>query len=162
MQQRAPRARVHVVPMTAAQSVGWRMLWRMNVGDALEKNVIDHTERMILDDRSPLFALVAVSEADEVIGLLHGVVHPVAGSIHPVCYMQDLYVHPGRRRQGIATRLIETLAAKGRAEKWDRIYWLTDKSNKDAQALYNNSAVALDFTFHILPLGMLDRLEKTQ
>jgi hypothetical protein len=53
---------------------------------------------------------------------------------------------------------MEALSAKGRAEKWDRVYWLTDKNNKDAQALYSNNAITLDFTFHILPLGMLDRL----
>jgi ribosomal protein S18 acetylase RimI-like enzyme len=153
---------IHVVPMTKDHVIGWRALWRMNVGDALEKPVIDYTEKQILDPRSLLFALLAQSDAGETIGLLHGVVHPVAGSMNPVCYMQDLFIHPGRRRQGIATQLIEALAAMGRSQKWDRIYWLTDKNNKTAQALYTKNAVALDFTFHIMPLGMLDKLEHTQ
>lgn len=155
---RAANTHFHVAPMTKENIVGWRSLWKMNVGDALEKNVIDHTEKQILDERSSLFALVATSDDHEVVGFLHGVVHPVAGSLHPVCYMQDLYVHPARRRQGIATQLLEALAAMGRAEKWDRVYWLTDGSNTDAQALYKNNAIKMDFTFHILPIGMLDRL----
>jgi ribosomal protein S18 acetylase RimI-like enzyme len=149
---------IHIVPMTKNEAIGWRALWRMNVGDALQKPVIDHTEKQILDDRSALFALLAMSGDNEVIGLLHGVVHPVAGSLNPVCYMQDLFVHPARRRQGVATRLLEALAAMGRAEKWDRIYWLTDRTNTDAQKLYNKSAVALDFTFHVVPLAMLDKM----
>ncbi len=157
--QPAPTARIHIVPMSADNIVGWRQLWRMNVGDALDKPVIDHTERMIMDPHSSLFALLATTETGEVIALLHGVVHPVAGSINPVCYMQDLFVHPARRRQGVATKLMEALSAKGRTEKWDRIYWLTDKSNIDAQALYSNNAITLDFTFHIVPLGMIDRLK---
>lgn len=158
----APKREVRVVPMTKDYSIGWRTLWRQNVGDALDKTVIDHTEKMILDPREKLFALLAVTEEHEVVGLLHGVVHPVAGSVNPVCYMQDLYVHPARRRQGIASRLLESLTAIGRQEKWDRIYWLTDKTNSDAQNLYKSRAVTLDFTFHILPLGMLDKLGVAQ
>ena len=142
--------------MTREYTHGWRQLWRMNVGDALDKPAIDHTEKMILGE-APLFALLALDE-NEVAGLLHGVVHPVAGSIHPVCYMQDLYVHPARRQQGVATALLDALATKGRIEKWDRIYWLTERTNTTAQSFYKNKAVALDFSFHILPLGMLDKL----
>lgn len=149
---------VKVIPMTRDYAHGWRQLWRMNVGDALTKPVIDHTERMILDQQSSLFALLARTDDDDIVGLLHGVVHPVAGSLNDICYMQDLYVHPARRRQGVATQLLSALSAKGRAEKWDRIYWLADRSNKDAQKLYHGHAVSLDFSFHILPLGMLDKI----
>lgn len=149
---------ISIVPMNKDHAIGWRSLWHMNVGDALAKPVLDHTQKQILDPRSGVFALLALSETNEVIALLHGVVHPVAGSLSPVCYMQDLYVHPARRRQGIATQLLEALAAMGRAEKWDRIYWLTDRANTSAQKLYNKSAVSLDFTFHVVPLGMLDKI----
>lgn len=149
---------VSVTPLNPRYVHGWRQLWRRSVGDAFDKEAVDHTERHLLGGPGDLFGLVAVSADDEVIGLLHGVVHPVAGSVRPVCYMQDLFVHPSRRRQGVATALLDALAAKGRAEKWDRIYWLTDRSNSEAQALYKNAAVTLDFSFHIVPLGMLDKL----
>lgn len=149
---------IRYTPMTREHAIGWRSLWRMSVGDALDKKVIDHTERQILDPDVPLFALLALSPDDEVVGLLHGVVHPVAGSMNSVCYMQDLFVHPARRRQHIATDLIKFLAAKGTAEKWDRIYWLTDRTNREARALYSHNAVTIDFTFHVLPLGMLEKL----
>jgi len=150
---------IHIAPMTEDHIVGWRQLWRKNLNDALDDEVLDHTQGQILDSREPLFALLALTENDEVVGLLHGVVHPVAGSLYPVCYMQDLYVHPGRRRQGIATRLLEALRMMGAAAKWDRIYWLTDQQNKEAHEFYADKSVALDFTFHVLPLGMLDRIK---
>ncbi|HEY8964437.1 MAG TPA: GNAT family N-acetyltransferase [Alphaproteobacteria bacterium] len=149
----------HIVPMTEDHVVGWRRLWRKNVNDALDNEVLDHTQTQILDPREPLFALLAVSETKEVVALLHGVVHPVAGSVNPVCYMQDLYVHPAKRRQGIATRLLDALRAMGMSQKWDRIYWLTEQGNSEAHAFYEDKSVALDFTFHILPLGMLEKLK---
>lgn len=150
---------VHIMPMTKEHVIGWRSLWKMNVGDAVSKAAADHTERLALDPHSNLFALLAVTDTHEVVGLLHGAVHPIAGSMGPGCYMQDLYVHPARRQQGIATQLMNGLAAKGMAEKWDRVYWLTDKTNAASQALYKNASAILDLNFHILPLGMLDRME---
>lgn len=148
---------VKVIPMTDEYAAAWRSLWRMNVGDALEKAVIDHTERQILDDRVPLFALLARTPEDEIVGLLHGVIHPVAGSMREVCYMQDMYVHPARRNQGIASKLLDALTLKGRVEKWDRIYWMTDLANQAAQEFYRTRAIRIDFTFHILPLLMLEK-----
>jgi ribosomal protein S18 acetylase RimI-like enzyme len=150
---------IHIAPLTEQYIVGWRQLWRRDLGDALDNDVIAHTQSQILDPETPLFGLVALTETDEVVGLLHGVVHPVAGSKNPICYMQDLYVHPAKRRQRIATRLLDSLRAMGTVEKWDRIYWLTDQHNTDAQLFYADKSVALDFTFHILPIGMLDKIK---
>lgn len=153
---------IKILPMSDAHINGWRTLWYMNVGDGLNKPIIDHTQKQILDNNAPLLALLALSSDNEVIGLLHGVVHPVAGSLNPVCYMQDLFVHPARRRQGIAAALLDALKVMGEVQKWDRVYWLTDSKNNEAQALYKGRAIPLDFTFHILPIGMLDKLEDAQ
>lgn len=150
---------IRIVPLTKDHVIGWRSLWKMNVGTAIDKPAMDYTEKLVLDSHSNLFALLAVTDTQEVVGFLHGAVHPIAGSVGNGCAMQDLFVHPARRQQGIATQLMNGLAAKGLAEKWDRVYWLTEKDNKISQALYKDSAVVLDFNFHILPLGMLDKLE---
>lgn len=139
---------------------GWRRLWAMDTKGAIDEETLDYTQAQILDDKTPLFALIALNEEDDVVAFLHGVLHPVAGSKNLVCYMQDLYVHPTRRRQGIASMLLENLQNIGLAQGWDRIYWLADASNEGAKALYKNRALALDFSFHILPLAMLDKLEE--
>lgn len=153
---------IHIVPMTKETVIGWRSLWKMNVDDAVSKAAIDHAEKLMLEQRSNLFALLAVTDDQEVVGFLHGAVHPIAGSMGNGCYMQDLFVHPARRRQGIGTRLMNGLAAMGHAEKWDRVYWLTEKTNTISQALYKDAAATLDLNFHILPIGMLDQLETKQ
>lgn len=155
----ASRPIITIEMLTAKHIAGWRRLWCMDVQGALDEDTLAHTERMILDDKQPIFGLIALNEEDEVVAFLHGVLHPVAGSKNLVCYMQDLYVHPTRRRQGIASMLLENLQNIGLAQGWDRIYWLADASNEGAKALYKNRALALDFSFHILPLAMLDKLE---
>ena len=64
--------------------------------------------------------------------------------------MQDVYVDPAQRKQGIARRMIEALSREGKTQKWPRIYWLAERDNEAAQNLYKSLGVKLDFTLHVL------------
>jgi len=57
-----------------------------------------------------------------------------------VCYLQDLFVAPDARGQGVAAALIEELAQRARAAGADRFHWLTNESNARARALYDRVA----------------------
>lgn len=103
------------------------------------------------DDAFPVHALVA-EDKGELVGLLQYVLHYTTGSIEQVCYMQDVFVVPERRAQGIARAMIQSLAQIGKREKWGRIYWLAEESNAAAQALYKSLGHRLDFSLHILPV----------
>ncbi len=152
---------LRVTALDARMRKAWEKLWQESVDNKLKQHVIDHSFHQITDAQSPLNALIACID-NEPVGLLHFVVHPVAGSVNPVCYMQDLFVAPAHRRAGIGRTLIESLAAIGRAENWDRIYWLAEDTNEKAGKLYANLGVKLDFNLYILPLAMLDALKESQ
>ena len=57
-----------------------------------------------------------------------------------VCYLQDLFVAPEARGQGVAAALIELLAQRARVAGASRYYWLTQDSNARARALYDRVA----------------------
>ena len=57
-----------------------------------------------------------------------------------VCYLQDLFVAPQARGQGVATALIALLAQRAGAAGAARFYWLTQDSNARARALYDRVA----------------------
>lgn len=135
----------------------WSPLWLANNKGHGDDQVTRYTWRMITNKKYDVHGLCALNKTD-MVGILHYVLHPVAGSITPVCYMQDLFVDPIHRRQGIAAALIKKLADIGEMQKWNRIYWLTEGSNESAQKLYKNVGVKLDFTFHVLPLQILKDL----
>lgn len=106
-------------------------------------------QRLMADDQ--VCGLVA--EQDGVlVGLTHYVTHPVTGHLKPVCYMQDVFVRPEYRRQGVGRALVSRLAQIGRQQQWARIYWLAEASNKEALALYNKLGLKLDFNLFVLPL----------
>jgi ribosomal protein S18 acetylase RimI-like enzyme len=142
--------------LTRADGPAWKALWRLDVGASLDDAVMDHT-LTLMGAVGPIIGLTAEKDG-QMVGLLHAVVHPVAGALAPVCYMQDVFVHPDYRRQGIARALVAGLAHIGRARGFDRLYWLTEQTNTAAQSLYKDLGLKLDFSFHILPLGMLDRI----
>jgi GNAT superfamily N-acetyltransferase len=53
--------------------------------------------------------------------------------------MNDLYVEPGSRGQGVGRALIEASAAIGRERGANRLEWVTARSNETAQHLYDTT-----------------------
>jgi ribosomal protein S18 acetylase RimI-like enzyme len=148
-----------ITPLTADNRTAWETLWQESVGGVMTQNVIDHTY-MQLTDQS-IHAFIA-KDGDNLVGLLHYVVHPVAGCVHPVCYMQDLYVSPNSRRKGVARALIDQLKKEAEARQFDRIYWLLENGNEDAKEFYKDLAISLDFGLYMIPIKMKDRLNLPQ
>lgn len=133
----------------------WLTLWNANNQGHINNDVTAATWQRLMDDNQ-VRGLVA--EADgEVAGLVHFILHPVTGHIKPVCYMQDVFVDPAHRRKGIGRALVTALARIGAEEGWARLYWLAEAQNKEAQSLYRNLGLKLDFTLHVLPLQPVEQ-----
>lgn len=128
----------------------WRVLWDANNQKHSPEDITAATWQRLMDD-DQVRGLVAEDDG-EVAGFLHFILHPVTGHIKPVCYMQDVFVDPLHRRKGIGRALVTTLAQIGAEENWARLYWLAEAHNKEAQSLYKNLGLKLDFTVHVLPL----------
>jgi GNAT superfamily N-acetyltransferase len=94
-----------------------------------------HVWARIHDPKSPVFA--AVAEADgSVVGIANYLLHESTSSLHPVCYLQDLFVDPAARGAGTGRQLIDWLIAEMKARGWSRLYWSTRETNYRARALY--------------------------
>lgn len=142
---------VSIALLAAGDYEAWLPLWIGNNQGQFDEAVSETTWARLIDPASNVGGLAAW-QGDKMAGLVHYILHPVTGHIEPVCYMQDVYVDPPCRRRGIARKMIETLAAKGAAENWARLYWLAEQDNEAAQALYKNLGLKLDFTLHVMPL----------
>lgn len=146
---------IQVSPLKSEDRTQWEMLWQESVDGVMTNEIVEHTFQNITNNHVHAF----IAKDDEtIVGLLHFVIHPVAGCMHPVCYMQDLYVTPSVRRQGIAQHLIETLEAYAENRELDRIYWLLDQTNEVAKEFYKGLSVPLDFGLHMIPIKMRERL----
>ena len=128
----------------------WLVLWNANNQGHINHDVTAATWQRLMENQD-VRGLVA-EDNGVMAGLVHFILHPVTGHLKPVCYMQDVFVSPTHRRKGIGRQLVTALAAVGAQEGWARMYWLAEAQNKEAQALYKNLGLKLDFTLHVLPL----------
>lgn len=88
----------------------------------------------------------------KLVGITHYLFHTGIWSAR-ACYLEDLFVEPGRRGQGVARALIEAVAANARERGATRLYWLTHESNTTARVLYDKVAVASGFVEYEYPMA---------
>ena len=132
----------------------WQRLWRgyCEFYEApLRDEVTQRTWTRILDPDSGIMCLLAET-GGHVVGFAHCVVHENTWETQPVCYLEDLYVDPAWRGQGVGRALLEWLRNAMRAEGWARLYWVTHKDNRPARALYDEFAQADDFVRYVVKL----------
>ena len=131
----------------------WETMWQASVAEhgRVEDDAVEQTWTFLME-RIPMGVNGLCARLDgELAGFLHYVLHPVAGAMHPVCYMQDVYVAPEHRRKGVASHLIAALSHFCDQQGWERIYWLVDARNEEAQKLYETIGIKLNFTLHAIP-----------
>ena len=129
----------------------WLPLWQENCLHQISDDITAETWRRICNPKENVFGLAAFNDTNELVGILHYILHATTGFIQPACYMQDLFVDEKHRKQGIAKQLVWELHELGKNEKWARIYWFAENNNEAAQALYKNLGVKMDFGLFILP-----------
>jgi len=106
-------------------------------------SVSERTWQRMLDADVPLFGRIAEVDG-RVAGFSLCVLHEGTWVDAPVCYLEDLFVDPACRGQGIGRRLIEDLIALARSRAWSRLYWHTREDNP-ARKLYDEFTNADDF-----------------
>lgn len=135
-------------PLEAKDAAPWRALWQdylafYHVAD-LSPDVTASTWQRLLE-KSALHGFVAEDSDGQLLGFTHIVIHPMTWSISQACYLEDLYVSEAARGQGIGRALIRAVYEFAQAYPCGRVYWVTNESNKTAQALYDKIAKKTDF-----------------
>jgi ribosomal protein S18 acetylase RimI-like enzyme len=118
----------------------WRALWEgycRFYERVLSEDVTRHTWQRIMDGESPVNAIVAEREGSGVIGIANYILHENTWTLTPVCYLEDLYVDPAQRAEGVGRQLIDWLVAEMQARGWSRLYWNTKENNYRARGLYD-------------------------
>jgi GNAT superfamily N-acetyltransferase len=146
--------RIEIRPLVHADHAQWRPLWDgynafygREGATALPPVVNDTTWARILDASEPMHGFVA--EQDGVlVGLTHVILHHSTSQVPPNCYLQDLFVAPSARGQGVARRLIEAVYDFARSAGLPRVYWQTHETNATARALYDTLAERSGFVVY--------------
>ena len=66
--------------------------------------------------------------------------------------LDDLFVAPAARRQGVAQALIEGLTAIGHSRGWSHLRWIVPETDQAAIALYERTAARAPWRSYVLRL----------
>ncbi|MES1200671.1 MAG: GNAT family N-acetyltransferase [Pseudomonadota bacterium] len=125
----------------------WEELWARYCEfyhQQLDPVVIETTWMRLNDPAEPIFGLVA-EHGGILVGFTHCVLHRGTWALNNICYLEDLYVTPEMRREGVGRKLVEAVYARADELRCERVYWLTHESNKTARMLYDQIAVRTGF-----------------
>lgn len=137
---------IYIRPLQADDYPLWRPLWNAYLAfyqTSLPEATTQNTWHK-LTHHAAVQGWGAFDGSGKMLGFVHTVCHPNTWNTTDCCYLEDLFVCPDARRQGIAKRLIETVYAFAEAEQLNRVYWVTDVRNETAQALYHQLAAQTD------------------
>ncbi|MBM3561694.1 MAG: GNAT family N-acetyltransferase [Alphaproteobacteria bacterium] len=137
-----------------ADAEDWRRLWD-GYNDFYETSVpaevTENTLRRLLDPTSSLIGRIAEVDA-RVVGFSVSVLHESSWTSSPLCYLEDLFVDPTIRGEGVGRALIQDLIDLGRARGWSQLYWVTRANNEAARRLYDRFVQADNFVRYRLTL----------
>lgn len=69
--------------------------------------------------------------------------------------LDDIYVHPDHRNQGIGRKMIDTLVAEGKTRGWLHLRWIVPGKNTPSVALYEKIAEPDHRKSYIIPIDRI-------
>jgi len=151
-----PTAPATIAPLVAADRAEWAPLWRGYLDfyrAAVDAKTSETTFTRLTGGTEPMGGFLARDGDGAAIGLVHWIVHRSCWTVGDYCYLQDLFVAPGRRGGGVGRLLIDAVAEKARALGCSRVHWLTHETNRDAMQLYDKVAERSGFVQYRMLLG---------
>jgi len=140
---------VRVRPLEARDKPVWLILFKGYIEfykATVPEDVIDTLwQRLMTGGEGFHIGLVAVDAADRPVGLAHVLLHRSTWTNGWYCYLEDLFVDPAQRQQGIGRALIEAVYTQADTRGCTRTYWMTQETNATARTLYDRVATKAPF-----------------
>lgn len=126
----------------------WEPLWQQYLTfyeTSLPEEITLNTWRNLTETQNTPMLGLGVFVDDVLQGFTHLVLHPNTWTDQLCCYLEDLFVHPSNRAQGLGRTLIEAAQQWAIEQNCCRLYWMTAKDNHTAQILYDKLATQTNF-----------------
>ena len=106
----------------------------------MNEAILDTVWQWIFDDSYPFFGLIARNESGHALGLMHcrEMPSPLRGA--KVGFLDDLFVKPEARGQGVVEALYDALNELANEQGWPFTRWITADNNYRGRAVYDKIA----------------------
>lgn len=114
--------------------------------------VLNTTWRWVLDPAGPVECLLALKDGQAVgFAQYRAVPETLTGAWFG--QLDDLFVAPTARRQGVAEALMAELDEIARERGWFKLAWITAKDNAEARKIYDRIGKASNWVVYEQPIG---------
>jgi len=132
-----------VKPLQAQDRAEWQRLYHgyaVFYKTVMTNEILDTVWGWIQDEGNPFFGLLARDANGRAVGLAHcrQMPSPLRGAL--VGFLDDLFVDPDARGQGVVEALYQALNDLGREQGWPFIRWITAENNYRGRAVYDRLA----------------------
>jgi GNAT superfamily N-acetyltransferase len=134
------RSKVKITELAHADRADWEMLYH-GYADfyevPMDERILETVWSWIQDDNNPFFGLIAKDMEGRALGLMHcrQMPSPLRGAL--VGFLDDLFVRPEARGQGVVDALYDALNQLGKEQGWPFIRWITAENNYRGRAVYD-------------------------
>ncbi len=138
------------VSLLPCHSKAWRILYRAYADfykSAITDEMLEQVWSWLMDDNTELRGLAAVKD-HEIVAIAHWRLHIRPLHAQKSSYLDDLYVKPEIRGNGIGSLLIEEVARQAKDEGCHLLRWATAADNTTAQGLYDKIAKRTDWLIY--------------
>jgi len=145
---------VTITALTAADRDEWDPLWQAYLTfyeSELAENITDDVYGRLVAGVE-LHGAIARDDEGRAVGFVHWLLHPSTWSTGPYCYLEDLFVSQDTRGRGAGRALIAHVRAEAVDAGAHKVYWLTQKGNATARALYDRVAADTGFVHYEIAL----------
>ncbi|MDR6264433.1 MULTISPECIES: GNAT family N-acetyltransferase [Rhodobacterales] len=134
--------------VTAADEPVWRELWADYLAfyeTTREEDVYAESWRRILDPDVGMFAMVAETPENGVVGIVNFLYHTSFWEKENRIYLNDLYVRPEIRGTGAGKAMIDAVETHAKQHNCSQVWWMTANDNAVARKLYDGVAKLAPF-----------------
>ncbi|MEJ6710443.1 MAG: GNAT family N-acetyltransferase [Amylibacter sp.] len=134
--------------VTPADEAVWRELWRDYLAfyeTSRSEDVYGETWRRIHDRDEQMFAMVAETPDDGVVGIVNFLYHRYFWGPENRIYLNDLYVRPNVRGTGAGKAMIDAVVDHAKEHGCEQVWWFTAGDNAVARKLYDGVATLSPF-----------------
>jgi GNAT superfamily N-acetyltransferase len=138
---------ITIRPLELKDADEWHILWAGYLEfyeTEITKEQTQLTWQRLNDASFDMHGLVAELDG-KVVGIAHYSFTYSSWAASPHLYLEDLFVDPEHRGNGIGKKLILALEEPAKARGSEKIYWETHKDNKVARSLYEGIAELSEF-----------------
>ena len=146
---------ITVTPLTVGDKDQWQKLY---CGYAefynmpMEQQTLDTVWSWIFDVDNKFYCLIAKNSEDQALGLAHyrEMPSPLRGAV--VGFLDDLYVDPAFRGEGVVDVLFESLEQQAKQHGWPFVRWMTADDNYRGRSVYDKISEKTHWLTYQMPI----------